>query len=108
MRLSVEETVEAQYFEETLISGRSRSHTQRVQISSKKRGKSLNSYYTYCKKGAHQVLDFWPLARKNKGKKPDRKAGSFESEQQRSKIYLVVKSLTEVLSPESSSTRKIL
>ena len=106
--LSVEDTAEAHYSEETSTSGRARHRTRRGGASSRSRGKSPNVFCMYCKKSGHQTTDYWSLARKNKTKKPDRNAGSSGSEQQRSEINLVATSHGEVLSLEGFTTGKIL
>ena len=106
--LSVEDTAEAHYSEETSTSGRVRNRTHCGQTISRSRGKSPNAFCTYCKMSGHQTRDCWSLAWKNKGKRPDRNAGSSGSEQQRPEINLVTKSHGEVLSLEESTTGEIM
>ena len=79
--LSVEDTAEAHYSEETSTSGRARNRTRNGRTSSRSRGKNPNAFCTYCKKSGHQTMDCWSLARKNKGKTQDRNVGSSGSEQ---------------------------
>ena len=89
MGLSLEETTEAHYSEETSTFERAQNHTRGGRASSRSRGKSPNAFYTYCKKSGHQTMDYWSLARKNKGKRSDRNASFSISEQRRTKVNLI-------------------